>query len=218
MALLTSETEVLSWIYSLQDLPYREYSIASIMQSGSLDLVVRQEITARGLGLGSGLLTAYTSLGTEIKARVRANPAFHSAKDIQQPIILIGNGSGIAGLVAHLQQLAVSGATQNLLIFGERHSSLMRCTMHKFNYGDNKVLTQVDYAFSQDEQAHKYVQDCLNDKAEQLKKWVEQSASIYVYGSLKGMAQDVNQTLIKILGQDLLVQLSQQQCYLRGVY
>lgn len=124
LALLTSGTEVLSWIYSLQDLPYREYSIASIMQSGSLDLVVRQEITAQDFDLGSGLLIAYTSLGTEIKARVSVNPAFHSIKDIQQPIILIGNSSGIAGLVAHLQQRAVCGATQNWLIFSERYSSL----------------------------------------------------------------------------------------------
>lgn len=214
-----SEVEISDWIVSLRDLPYREYSIASIQQSGFLDLVVRQEITAQGLGLGSGLLTAYTPIGAEIQARVRSNPAFHLVKDINQPMIFIGNGSGIAGLVAHLQQRAAWGAQQNWLIFGERQQQFDTPYQTQIQaWQQQGMLTQVDYAFSRDGQICKYVQDCLTQNSQQLKTWVEQGASVYVCGSLKGMAQDVDQNLLSILGQDTLNELRRQQRYLRDVY
>lgn len=219
LSAFNSEIEISDWILNLRDLPYREYSIASIQQSGALDLVVRQEITAQGLGLGSGLLTVYTPIGAEIQARVRSNPAFHLVKDTDQPMIFIGNGSGIAGLVAHLQQRAAWNATQNWLIFGERQQQF-DTPYHAqiLTWQQQGILTDVDYAFSRDPQSCKYVQDCLTQKSEQLKIWIEQGASVYVCGSLKGMAQAVDQTLLNILGEDSLNELRRQQRYLRDVY
>lgn len=219
LSAFNSEIEISDWIMSLQDLPYREYSIASIQQTGALDLVVRQEITAQGLGLGSGLLTVYTPIGAGIKARVRSNPAFHLVKDTDQPMIFIGNGSGIAGLVAHLQQRAAWGATQNWLIFGERQQQFDTPYHAQIQtWQQQGILTDVDYAFSRDLHTCKYVQDCLTQKSEQLKTWIEQGARVYVCGSLKGMAQGVDQTLLNILGEDSLNELRRQQRYLRDVY
>ena len=51
------------------------------------------------LGLGSGWLTHVARLGDEIDLRLRSNRNFH-APDDDRPMILIGNGTGLAGLRA----------------------------------------------------------------------------------------------------------------------
>ncbi|MNC66810.1 Sulfite reductase [NADPH] flavoprotein alpha-component [compost metagenome] len=56
------------------------------------------------------------------------------------------------------------------------------------------------------------------EKSAQLKQWIEQGASIYICGSLKGMAQGVETVLIDILGEDQFEQLIEQKRYLRDVY
>lgn len=47
-----------AWLEHFDRLPKREYSIASLPENGLIELVVRQQQTETGLGLGSGWLTA----------------------------------------------------------------------------------------------------------------------------------------------------------------
>lgn len=215
---LNRDGGIQDWALHFQDLPYREYSIASVVESGRLDLIVRQEITPFGLGLGSGLLTQYAHIKGEIKARIRTNPAFHLSQT-ERPLILIGNGSGIAGLLAHLQQCERWQFKQNWLIYGERQQQFDTvCARQIEQWQNDGVLTQVNRVFSRDGHTEKYVQDCLLAQAEQIKLWVEQGAAIYICGSLKGMAQNVDQALLQILGKTLVLELTEQQRYLRDVY
>lgn len=206
------------WVRRFDDLAIREYSIASIPQQGIIELVVRQEKTATGLGLGSGWLTEHAVPGQAIVAKIRANPAFH-LKASHQPLILIGNGTGIAGLIAHLVQRQQWGDQQNWLIFGERQQQFDQLYKDQTQLWQNQgLLPYVDYAFSRDQAEKLYVQHILQQKSEQLLSWIEAGAAIYVCGSLKGMAQEVEQTLFNILGAEQLEQLRIEGRYQRDVY
>lgn len=204
---------------ALPELPHREYSIASIPHMGSLDLLIRQVKDDRGeLGLGSGWMTHYAQEGERVLLRIRRNPDFHPPAS-HIPLILIGNGTGIAGLRAHLQARRRQGARQNWLLFGERTAA------HDFFFGDEiralqkeGFLTHLDLVFSRDAGGPRYVQDLLPINAQRLREWVEAGAAIYVCGSLQGMSQGVDQALATILGRDLLDQLAENRRYCRDVY
>lgn len=203
---------------TLKTLPHREYSIASIPQDGGLELVIRQTHYPDGrLGIGSGWLTQYAALHQSIAVRIRENIAFHPpVHDI--PMILIGNGTGIAGLRAHLKSRVQQSQARNWLIFGERNAA------HDFYFRDEletwcqQGLLKVDTAFSRDQQARIYVQDVLNSVSVELTQWVEAGAAIYVCGSANGMAPEVHCTLLAILGEDGLAALQASGRYRRDVY
>ncbi|WP_243397804.1 sulfite reductase subunit alpha [Herbaspirillum robiniae] len=203
----------------LKPLPHREYSIASLPQDGSLDLLVRRMTQADGRpGIGSGWLTLHAPEGGELALRVRSNSGFHAPHD-PRPMILIGNGTGLAGLRAHLRARAAAGHRRNWLVFGERSRA------HDFFHRDEiqawqaqGVLERLDLAFSRDQAQRVYVQDKLREAADDLRAWVGQGAALYVCGSLQGMAAGVADALREVLGEDMLIALAEQGRYRRDVY
>ncbi|WP_164707772.1 hypothetical protein, partial [Pseudomonas viridiflava] len=76
----------------------------------------------------------------------------------------------------------------------------------------------LDLAFSRDQAEKVYVQHRLLDAADALKAWVEDGAVIYVCGSLLGMAEGVDQALRQVLGDERVVQLTEEGRYRRDVY
>jgi sulfite reductase (NADPH) flavoprotein alpha-component len=206
-------------LQQLHQLPHREYSIASLPQDGALELLVRQMTQADGrLGLGSGWLTEYAHLGGEIALRVRANSGFHTPPDAR-PLILIGNGTGLAGLRAHIKARALAGRHRNWLLFGERTRAGDFFLQEEIEAWHAKgILQRVDLAFSRDQPQRIYVQDRLREAAEELQTWVAQGAAVYVCGSLQGMATGVNAALEDILGEDRLIAMAEQGLYRRDVY
>ncbi|NCT77408.1 sulfite reductase flavoprotein subunit alpha [Pseudomonas stutzeri] len=206
-------------LLALPLLPHREYSIASIPADGAVQLVVREASHADGTpGLGSGWLCRYAAIGEEIDLRIRSNPAFHSP-DAATPLILIGNGTGIAGLRAHLRERAAHPGSRNWLLFGERnaaHDYLFQDELTQWH--ESGHLQRLDLAFSRDQPEKRYVQHVLRDGADDLRHWVDQGAAIYVCGSLEGMGQEVQQILLGLLGQARLEQLSEQGRYRRDLY
>lgn len=207
-----------AWLEHFDRLPKREYSIASLPENGLIELVVRQQQTETGLGLGSGWLTAGLQQNQPIQAYIRNNPSFH-LQHCPQPLILIGNGTGIAGLVAHLKQREQWGYGQNWLIFGERQQQFDHLYHAEIQYWQQHGLLQhVDYAFSRDQAEKIYVQDILKQQSTRLKQWIEQGAAVYVCGSLNGMASGVDQVLKEILGDELVEQLKHELRYQRDVY
>ena len=203
----------------LVDLSTREYSIASIPQQQVLRLVVRQQSNAEGeLGLGSGWLTQHLAIRDLISLRIRTNASFHLIDD-NRPIICIGNGTGIAGLMSLISARIRLDYTENWLIFGEREQA------HDFFYKDTiqawqntAMLKRIDLAFSRDQSEKVYVHHKLRDQAETLKTWIANDAVIYVCGSIEGMANDVDQALIDILGEACVDDLRQTGRYRRDVY
>lgn len=203
----------------LHTLASREYSIASIPSQQTLRLVVRQQSDHTGeLGLGSGWLTAHTEIGQEIALRIRNNESFHLIDD-NRPIICIGNGTGIAGLMSLIHARVRANYTQNWLIFGERqreHDFFYQSTIEAWQ--NTGMLERLDLAFSRDQSEKVYVHHVLRNHAAELISWFNRGAVIYVCGSIQGMASDVDQALIDILGENTVEQLRQDGRYRRDVY
>lgn len=206
-------------IDALPALPHREYSIASLPSDGGVELLVRAMTRADGkLGLGSGWLTAHAAEGAEIAARVRTNRSFHAPED-DRPLILIGNGTGLAGLRAHLKARDAAGRHRNWLVFGERtaaHDYFHREEIEAWVAGG--VLQRLDLAFSRDQDRKVYVQHRLMEAAETLRAWVADGAAIYVCGSLEGMSGDVHAVLVAVLGGETMERLADEGRYRRDVY
>jgi sulfite reductase (NADPH) flavoprotein alpha-component len=208
-----------SLIDALVPLAMREYSIASVPEDGSLQLIVRQELHPDGsLGLGSGWLTEHAALGASISLRVRRNSSFHLPSE-PAPMILIGNGTGLAGLRSLLKARITQGEHRNWLLFGERNAA------HDFHCADelngwlaSGDLARMDLAFSRDQAEKIYVQDRLREAADELHRWLAEGAVIYICGSLEGMATGVDDTLKALIGEEGVHTLIEQGRYRRDVY
>jgi sulfite reductase (NADPH) flavoprotein alpha-component len=208
-----------TWAAKHEPLPHREYSIASLPCDGAIHLLVRQMRRPDGEpGLGSGWLTAGAKPGEEIALRVRANPNFHAPQN-DAPLILIGNGTGIAGLRALLKSRIAEAKHRNWLIFGERNAASDRF------YNDDLAqwrtqgqLQRLDLVFSRDQPDRRYVQDRIRECADELRRWVDDGAAIYVCGSLQGMAPAVDAALSEVLSADTLENLAIAGRYRRDVY
>ncbi len=205
---------------TLRPLAHREYSIASIPVAGRAELIVRLAEAEDGLpGLGSGWLCHGAPLGSVVRARVHTNAAFHSPADPATPMVLIGNGTGLAGLLAHLRGRAASGGGPVMLFWGERHPE-----HDDYHHEERRalldagVLSGMTTAWSRLGHGPRYVQHALVDAADVLRDAVAAGAAIYVCGSLKGMAGDVHRVLTDILGDDTLEDMAATGRYARDIY
>jgi sulfite reductase (NADPH) flavoprotein alpha-component len=217
-----SQHELQTWLAQFSPLAHREYSIANIPSRDSrakIDLLVRVAQQKNGEpGIASGFLCLHSELKQNIALRIRSNPQFHAQEEVRG-LILIGNGTGLAGLRAHLQQREQAQHHQNWLFFGERqlnYDFFHRDEIEEWH--KNGVLQRLDLAFSRDQAQKIYVQDKLHEQAKEIQIWIAQGAAIYVCGSLQGMAQQVHLALETILGKVGLENLREQGRYRRDVY
>jgi sulfite reductase (NADPH) flavoprotein alpha-component len=213
----------LDWLVQrLEPFPPREYSIASLPQSGRMELLVRKAVKDDGaLGLGSGWLTQTAEVGGLVKLRLRPNPNFQppSLKEKGEgPMILIGAGTGIAGLRAHLLHRQREKLGDAWLLFGERGENT------DLYYADDiaawrqdGTLAKTDLVFSRDAVPKKYVQHLVAEQGGNVHAWVERGASIMVCGGLE-MAAGVQEALTAILGEDRLEAMTQDGLYRRDIY
>jgi len=203
----------------------RDYSIASIPADGAVHLLVRLEQRADGTtGLASGWLTQQAAPGSTVRARLRAHSQFRLDENAARDLILIGNGTGIAGLRAHLKQRAHEQASggqphRHWLIFGERQAAFDALYADDLAaWQASGLLAALDLVYSRDGQAERYVQERLQARAAQLRAWVEAGAALYVCGSLQGMAEGVATVLRAELGEAELARLQHEGRYRRDVY
>lgn len=206
-------------IDALVPLGTREYSIASVAADGVLQLIVRQAVQADGsLGLGSGWLTEHLPESGQVLARVRRNSGFHLPED-DRPLILIGNGTGLAGLRSLLRARTLAGQARNWLLFGERNRAQdFFCSEEMEAALSRGELQYLDLAFSRDQAEKRYVQDLLREQHERLQVWLAEGAAIYVCGSLQGMAGGVDAVLRELLGDETVDDLIEEGRYRRDVY
>ena len=198
----------------------RQYSIASTPADGAIHLLVRRHEHADGIGAASGLLTGALPIGETVRLRLRPHPGFRLSPDTwHRPLILIGNGSGMAGLMGHLKARISEGQTRNWLVYGARQAAVdlpYRETLTAWH--ESGQLARMDLAFSRDQAERVYVQHKLADASGMLREWVERGAAIYVCGSLAGMAGGVDAVLHAVLGTELVDALVDAGRYRRDVY
>lgn len=207
----------------------RDYSIASVPQDGALHLVVREVQRPDGSpGRVSGWLTAPQRIGQPVPLRIRMHSGFRIGDNAGRPLLLIGNGSGIAGLRAHMRariaQAQAAGRTAAdtppmWLVFGERQAATDLLFADEIGgWQAAGWLQRVDRVFSRDADAHRYVQHRLDSAATELQAWVRDGGAVFVCGSREGMGAEVDAALTRILGEPTCQALQEQGRLRRDVY
>ncbi|MGJ7914147.1 sulfite reductase subunit alpha [Massilia sp. LXY-6] len=198
----------------------REYSIASVPSDGRLELLVRLHRHQDGSpGAASGWLCEGAFSDDAVRLRLREHQRFRLGDNARRPLLLIGNGSGLAGLRGLLRARVQLGERENWLLFGERnaaHDFLLRGELE--GWQGSGWLERLDLAFSRDQQERLYVQDLLRAQADAVRTWIGRGAAVYVCGSLQGMAGGVHEALGHIVGIDALERLAAEGRYRRDVY
>ncbi|OCS87793.1 assimilatory sulfite reductase (NADPH) flavoprotein subunit [Caryophanon tenue] len=219
----------------LRKIPGRLYSISSAQSAVDEEVHVtigRVGYEAYGrerFGVASTQVADQLEIGDTVNVYVHKNPNFKLPAE-DKPVIMIGPGTGIAPFRSFLQEREETGATgESWLFFGEQHfvtDFLYQTELQAWLA--NGTLTNLHVAFSRDTDQKVYVQHRMQEQAEELYKWLQNGAYIYVCGDEKHMAKDVEQTLIDIvatqgnLSQEqasaYIKQLQQDERYLRDVY
>ena len=142
-------------------------------------------------GQASHFLTRQLNEGDKVNVYVDHNKNF-KLPPADKAIIMIGPGTGIAPFRSFLQQREAAEAKgRNWLFFGNPNFNtdfLYQTELQK--YLKSGLLTQLDVAFSRDQQKKIYVQDRLRQNAEQVWQWLEQGACFYVCGDMSRMAKE----------------------------
>ncbi|WP_105103830.1 NADPH cytochrome P450 oxidoreductase family protein [Microbulbifer pacificus] len=202
-------------------LPAREYSVASCGEEKALKLIVRQQFRPSGEhGVGSGWLTEYCEVGELFAGDLRENRNCHTS-DHSRPLLLIGAGSGLAGLRAQLAERAgAPDAGLVWLVFGERCPDTDRPLSRELDtWLRQGTLSRCDRIFSR--RAHtefRYVQDFLAAQSAELCSFISRGADIYVCGNRTGMGAGVHRVLEQLLGEVELDVLLQSGRYRRDLY
>ncbi|MGN6209590.1 NADPH cytochrome P450 oxidoreductase family protein [Asticcacaulis sp.] len=179
----------------------RDYSIATLPDEGRLDLYVREVRKANGeMGDGSGLLIEGIQPGDALPLRIKSHKGFHMPEG-NGPLLLIGAGSGLAGLRAHILQANAQGR-KVWLIYGERHPERDGALADQMKtWREEGRLTQLDLAFSRpDDGAGQYVQTIVAAQAADIPAWLGDTGAVLCCGG-RDMGLAVDQALTGVLGQ-----------------
>ena len=187
--------------------PPRLYSIASSQAADeeSVHITValakhKNEDGSTGFGICSKYLSELKN-DDEVKFYIHRNDNFKLPENPDTPVIMVGPGTGIAPFRSFLQEREAQDASgKNWLFFGDRTSHADFLYQAEWqDYVAGGLLTNIDLAFSRDTPNQKiYVQDKMQEKANELISWLDEGAYFYVCGSKDPMSKDVEQTLINI--------------------
>ena len=220
----------------LRPLMPRAYSIASSSKTASdkVDLcvaTVRYELGERAYGgVASTYLQDQLKVGDKVKGYFVSNKAFALPLDNQQPVIMIGPGTGLAPFRGFLQEHAHRGSSApTWLFFGDRNQETDFLYAAELDaYLKDGTLTKLDLAFSRDQAAKVYVQDRMRENAAELFDYLEKDAAVFVCGDAKHMAHDVDLALREIIqtqgkmnstqADQYLDLMKQDKRYVRDVY
>ena len=195
----------------------RDYSIASLPEEGRLDLFVREVRKANGeRGDGSGLLIENIQAGDSLPLRVKSHKGFYMPEG-DGPLLLIGAGSGLAGLRAHILQ-ANAQKRPVWLIYGERHRERDGALADQMKaWRDDGQLARLDLVFSRpDEGEGQYVQVVVSAHAD-IPAWVGDTGAILCCGG-RDMGLAVEQALAGALGQAWVDEAKVSGQYRRDLY
>ncbi|MBK4726900.1 NADPH-dependent assimilatory sulfite reductase flavoprotein subunit [Pantoea agglomerans] len=220
----------------LRPLTPRLYSIASSQAENETEVhitvgAVRFEIEGRArAGGASSYLADRLEEDAEIRVFIEHNDNFRLPANPDAPVIMIGPGTGIAPFRAFMQQRDTEGAGgKNWLFFGNPHFTedfLYQVEWQR--YVKDGLLTNIDLAWSRDQDHKVYVQDKIRAKGAELWRWIEEGAHIYVCGDANRMAKDVEQALLEVVAEfgamdtesadEFLSELRIERRYQRDVY
>ena len=196
-----------AFVEALEPLQPRLYSIASSPKAtpGGLHLTVdtvRYRIGDRQRhGVASTFLADRIRPGERLPVYIQRSHGFTLPADPATPIIMVGPGTGIAPFRAFLHERRATGATGKAwLFFGHQRRAC------DFLYEDELaamlaagVLTRLSLAFSRDQAEKIYVQDRIREEGDEVFRWFEAGAHLFVCGDAKRMAPDVERAVIEVI-------------------
>ncbi|MBV8790197.1 MAG: molybdopterin-dependent oxidoreductase [Mycobacterium sp.] len=223
------------WLRVLKRLQPRLYSISSSPKEfpGEVHLTVSpvrynfQGVPRRGV---CSTYLADRSAGDRVAVFLQPSSNFRPPSEADAPMIMIGPGTGIAPFRGFLQERRAVGHTgPNWLFFGEQHAAT------DYYYRDeieamhaDGFLTELDLAFSRDQQEKVYVQHLMRKRGAELWSWLQDGAQLYVCGTADPMAKDVDRALCDIAAEfgkldpeaakEYVQSLSSDKRYHRDVY
>lgn len=223
-------------VAKLRKLPPRLYSIASSLKANPDEVhltirAVRYDAHGRDrYGVCSIQCAERVEPGDTLPIFIQHNPNFKLPSDPEQPIIMIGPGTGVAPFRAFMEEREELGvAGKSWLFFGDRRfvTDFLYQTEWQ-RWLKEGVLTRMNVAFSRDTAEKVYVQQRMLENSRELYAWLEEGATVYVCGDEKYMARDVHATLLTILEREgglspekaaaYLTAMQDQKRYQRDVY
>jgi len=197
------------FIELLRKLQARAYSISSSSKKYqdevhlTISSVRYQSFGRKHEGVASCYLADRVNDDEKVLVYFSPNTAFRVPADTDKPIIMVGPGTGIAPFRAFLEEREVTKAKgDNWLFFGDRTQA------DDFIYQDeieawqkSGLLTQLDLAFSRDQEEKVYVQTRMQEKGAELFAWLERGGYFFICGDATYMAKDVDKTLHDIISE-----------------
>jgi cytochrome P450/NADPH-cytochrome P450 reductase len=224
------------FIDQLAELHPRYYSIASshLISPAQVDIAISSVEGAALSGSGDYFGACSTTLanaapGAPILARVRpVDSGFLPPQNLQQPLIMIGPGTGVApfrGFIQdrmshHSQGLDMAEA---LLFFGCRHPDVDDIYAGEINEAQSAGVVECIRAYSRlPEHPYHYVQNAIVANAEKVWALWQKGAVIYVCGDAQHMLTGVRKALQQIYSDmqstdDITVAETQAQDWLRDM-
>lgn len=214
----------------------RFYSIASSPKVAADEIhltvgfVAYEEGGVARRGVGSHYLCHLAPLGQEeVASYLHPTEHFLLPEEGSTPVVMIGPGTGVAPFRAFMQERQASGATgKNWLFFGDRQRAYDFAYEADWAPFVEQGLLRLDLAFSRDQEQKVYVQDKMREHGQELWRWLQDGAYLYVCGDARQMAKGVDKALGEIAmecgglsqeaAQAYLKDLRAQKRYLRDVY
>ena len=192
-------------VAALRPQAQRLYSIASSRKRVgeeahlTVDVLAYQAHGHAHGGAASGFLGDLAE-GDNTQVYIEPNERFRVPADASRDIIMIGPGTGVAPFRGFVQERAETGASgRNWLFFGAQHFNT--AFLYQAEWQDalrRKELHRLDLAFSRDQARKVYVQDRLRERGEELYRWLQDGAHLYVCGAI-AMGKDVHAALLDIV-------------------
>ncbi len=191
----------------LRKLNPRLYSVASSPEQNNAELNIVAGLieytrsNRERTGVCSSLFSDRIEDGETLPVFIEHNDRFRLPEDNNQPIIMIGAGTGIAPYRAFLQHIRnTSGNHPAWLFFGEKDPESDFLFQEELKeYLSNGVLHQLNVAFSRDRHQKKYVQDEIRRKSKEVYDWIQnRNAIVYICGNKRTMAKEVRNALKEV--------------------
>lgn len=191
----------------LEPIAPRLYSIASSPEahSGELHITVARDKFYVNDEAHYGLCSDYLSqlpADKEFEFYIHKNNQFRLPQE-DKDIIMIGPGTGIAPFRSFLAHRDATGASgRNWLFFGDQHfvtDFLYQTELQ--NWKDTGTLTNLNVAFSRDQEEKVYVQHKMLQHGQEFYEWLTNGASIYICGAKDPMSFDVEDAILQIIRQ-----------------
>jgi len=197
------------FVATLSPLAPRLYSISSSLRAhpGQVHLTVGAVRYANSAGrdcagIASAFLCGRLQPGQAVRVFVHPSHKF-GLPAAEQPVIMVGPGTGIAPFRSFLQERAAAGCRgKNWLLFGDQRSACDFLYREELNqYQRDGILTRLDTAFSRDQEKKLYVQHRMIENGAMMWQWLTEGAHFYVCGDAQRMAADVDKALRQIVAE-----------------